>query len=453
MRRWRSRPNALYKRFIIGVGTMLLPLIVLAGGALITFERAISDIEATETQALEDLFPITNLETLMVDAAHSAKAYLNQGDAAQYARFVHLRRQANHAFETIRSHPNPLPERQKFLQITQSEWQQTLNLSEAIFAQPRPVGNIRAIQQTQAQLDFHTDQALSSLKRLNSLVLKFQLSDNLSQARQMKQQVRLIIASVFGLGVMLTALTGWLLSRSILRPLSVLETGVNRLGEGDLSHRIHLATRDELEQLARTFNAMAARLEQNQVALQAQATLDSLTGVYNRHEFNRRLTATLEQAQVHSYPCSLVMADIDHFKKINDTYGHQGGDEAIRCVGAVLQQEVRQGDLVARYGGEEFAVILPNTLGAEAQAVAERIRVAIARQPIALSPERAIHITMSLGVATLPTEALTENALIAAADQALYDAKHRGRNQVCQAPPLSQPVGNSMHRLPQKTAA
>ena len=444
----RSRPNSLYKRFIIGVGTMLLPLVGLAVGAFVSLESAINAIETTENQALEDLFPISNLETLILETSALTQTYLSQGGTTEYERFLRLRRQADHALQSIVKVPNDLPERRSLLQTTLQEWEKVLSLSETIFARPYPKGDVRTIQQDRKELNKHTDQAIKSLKQLNNLVLQFQVSDNLAQAKRVKQRVRLIIATVFGLGLILAAIAGWLLSRSILRPLAVLEKGVNRLGEGELSHRIHLATQDELEHLAKTFNAMAAKLEQNQVALQAQATLDGLTGIYNRHEFNLRFTAELEQAQAQDYPCSLIMADIDHFKRINDTYGHQGGDEAIRFVAAILKQEIRQGDLVARYGGEEFAIILPHSLGTEAQAVAERIRSAIAHKAISVLPEQAIHITMSFGVATLPTDANSENSLLAAADQALYHAKHTGRNRVCQAPQMSQSVA-----MPQQSAA
>lgn len=95
---------------------------------------------------------------------------------------------------------------------------------------------------------------------------------------------------------------------------------------------------------------MAEKLEQSQAVLKALATMDGLTRVYNRREFNQRLAAEVERSRRYSYPCSLLMVDIDYFKKLNDTYGHQAGDEALRVTAALIKQEVRPGDQVARYG-------------------------------------------------------------------------------------------------------
>jgi diguanylate cyclase (GGDEF)-like protein len=221
-----------------------------------------------------------------------------------------------------------------------------------------------------------------------------------------------------------------MLSRSILKPLRLLEEGVEYWGEGDLSHRIELTTADEIEQLAIAFNSMAQKLEQSQTDLRNLAILDGLTGVYNRREFNLQLKAELERSERYQHACSLIMMDIDYFKKLNDTHGHQGGDEALRVVAALLKREVRPTDRVARYGGEEFAIILPETTGEKALGVAERLRGTIAIAPISISEDMIINVTVSMGVATFPTDATSEEKLLSLADQALYSAKKSGRNRV-----------------------
>lgn len=170
-----------------------------------------------------------------------------------------------------------------------------------------------------------------------------------------------------------------------------------------------------------------------QTALERLATLDGLTCIANRRAFDERLQHEWSRASRANAPLSLIMADVDYFKRYNDVYGHQGGDECLRAVSAVLQRLVfRDSDLAARYGGEEFAVILPSTDLDGAREVAERIRADV--EALALphaGSEVASWITMSLGVATVfPGTDRQPGALVSQADRALYTAKREGRNRV-----------------------
>lgn len=156
------------------------------------------------------------------------------------------------------------------------------------------------------------------------------------------------------------------------------------------------------------------------------ALLDGLTGLWNRAYFDERLAAECHVAVRHGRGVALVLVDVDHFKRLNDTHGHPFGDDVLRQVGQVLSGEMRQGDHACRYGGEEFALILRETDLAGARTVAERVRARI--EALALRRGATpVPVTASLGVAA----GLTEPArLIQAADEALYAAKHGGRNRV-----------------------
>jgi diguanylate cyclase (GGDEF)-like protein len=165
------------------------------------------------------------------------------------------------------------------------------------------------------------------------------------------------------------------------------------------------------------------RLEQANAKLEALSTVDELTGVSNRRHFDRALADEWERAARAEGPLALAMLDLDAFKELNDTQGHQAGDECLRTVGRVLRETLRgSADVVARYGGEEFAIIFPSTTAADAATVAERLRARI---------EEAGCVTASFGIAAeVPKHGFDPQVLVARADHALYAAKKAGKNCV-----------------------
>jgi len=163
--------------------------------------------------------------------------------------------------------------------------------------------------------------------------------------------------------------------------------------------------------------------------IETQAVTDGLTGVSNRRSFNDSLTREFDRAKRYNQELSLIVVDLDFLKKINDTYGHQIGDEAIKSIGAVLAASSRSTDITARYGGEEFCVLLPNTGAVMANELADRLRRRINDCKIE-GQDFAINISASLGVSCFPIHAESADALFLRADEALYKAKQDGRNCV-----------------------
>jgi diguanylate cyclase (GGDEF)-like protein len=162
------------------------------------------------------------------------------------------------------------------------------------------------------------------------------------------------------------------------------------------------------------------------------ATRDNLTGLLNRHGLQERVGALLSQAARERKPLGVILLDIDHFKRINDQFGHAAGDEVLRWVGATLLQSVRPYDCVARWGGEEFLVLLPGAPLTIAATVAERLRRNISAADFVLSMGQALPVRISLGVtSTLSVQQFDLSALAQQADTALYQAKQQGRNRVC----------------------
>lgn len=165
------------------------------------------------------------------------------------------------------------------------------------------------------------------------------------------------------------------------------------------------------------------------------AVRDGLTGLLNHRRLHERMKEELSRSLRYHHPMTLLMIDMDYFKRYNDTYGHQQGDEVLRLLAEILRQNVRQSDIVGRYGGEEFAVILPETSKGAAVGLAQRLCEVVANTPFPGHPGGPpVRCTISIGVASYPEDGLTVSDLVSAADTALYRAKRFGKNRVVVAP-------------------
>jgi diguanylate cyclase (GGDEF)-like protein len=171
----------------------------------------------------------------------------------------------------------------------------------------------------------------------------------------------------------------------------------------------------------------SVRMRELVTMLERMAQVDALTGLGNRAYFEHHLAVELAAASRSEAPLSCVMADVDHFKSINDTYGHGVGDDVLRIVGGVFRQVCREEDIACRYGGEEFVLILRNTTELRAKGLAERLRQVIQSQSIT-RPTGNVVLTCSFGVAQWRRG--DDRSVVELADQALYAAKHQGRNRV-----------------------
>jgi diguanylate cyclase (GGDEF)-like protein len=157
--------------------------------------------------------------------------------------------------------------------------------------------------------------------------------------------------------------------------------------------------------------------------------MDELTGLANHRRFQEALGKAIAHAQRSGEPLSLVLIDVDDFKRVNDTYGHPCGDAVLRAIGAILRERTRAADTPARYGGEELAVIMPGADAAGACASAEELRAAVAAA-VADGPDGPVSVTASFGVAAFGSAVPDGDALVAAADAALYVAKRTGKDRV-----------------------
>jgi diguanylate cyclase (GGDEF)-like protein len=182
--------------------------------------------------------------------------------------------------------------------------------------------------------------------------------------------------------------------------------------------------------------AIRYALERNRLLKEIHelAVRDALTGLYNRREFHHFLENELAKCQRYSRPLSLLMMDIDHFKDINDRFGHRTGDEVLQHIAHVLLSKVRSCDMLARYGGDEFSMVMPETSASHARQGAERLRKGVEARPIKVNYEKElsknVNVTISIGVTAYPGDAGSVDVLIESADKALYHAKSLGCNRV-----------------------
>lgn len=244
--------------------------------------------------------------------------------------------------------------------------------------------------------------------------------------------------------VMMPEVNGYELARRMRENLStrfipiILQSGTQieakdlRIGAeaGALGFLTDPADLDLLLSRVRTLLAFKAYLD----TCEEEAFTDHLTGLANRRRFERQLGREIERAARYNHPFCLLLIDIDEFKQVNDTFGHQTGDEAIRMLAKTLEQGIRGVDLAARIGGDEFALVLPETGVIRGFEIGDRLRRAIKATEIPTLGSAATRITASFGIVESASDTQSMNELLKRADAALYEAKRQGRDRVIQGP-------------------
>ncbi|BBE50571.1 Cyclic di-GMP phosphodiesterase PdeB [Ferriphaselus amnicola] len=217
----------------------------------------------------------------------------------------------------------------------------------------------------------------------------------------------------------------------VAQPIAELVDVIQRITHDmDLSHRIKGGHRIvELQRLAEYFNHLLSTVQEYNERMEELAVRDPLTGLYNRRKFDEFLEYEINRALRHEHKFSIIMADLDDFKFVNDTYGHPVGDMALKQMSMLLESSLRKGDLMARLGGDEFAIILPETSPEQALLVGQKLHRALADEPFDL-PVGKVGLSASFSVVSFPSDGATNTELQTAMDVVLYKAKNHGKNQV-----------------------
>ena len=245
----------------------------------------------------------------------------------------------------------------------------------------------------------------------------------------------LIFTVLLGIGV-----TAYLICLTIVRPLNRLTRGATEVAVGQLELRLPVYGRSDVGRMTEVFNEMVSRLRkfrdenaaiteelrERNIELHQMSITDGLTGLYNRAYMPQTLAKELARAKRHERSFSILMMDIDHFKRFNDTHGHQAGDDVLLGVAQILKSAVRACDYAARYGGEEFLILLTETDRAGARELAEKLRLQVETMSLVARES----VTVSIGVASFPDNGENMESIIRDADAALYRCKRNGRNRV-----------------------
>ncbi|MEW5706343.1 MAG: diguanylate cyclase [Actinomycetota bacterium] len=247
---------------------------------------------------------------------------------------------------------------------------------------------------------------------------------SISRSNQAKRDNAIAILSVSLAALLVSIIVAYIVGYQVTKPIKVMAKRARLIAEGDYKQRIDYSGVREIDELATSFNIMSEALEANRQCLEERAYTDSLTGLYNHRYFQDSLTNELMRSDRYKHPLSLIVIDIDDFKKVNDNFGHKKGDTALQLLADRMKAQVRETDIPCRIGGEEFAIILPETTSYEAYTVAERLRMDVASQTI---PDIG-KITISLGISTFPDHATDKESIIEAADVAMYHSKRNGKN-------------------------
>ncbi len=418
-------------RILLALAGTLIPLGVFAGVTLYVLDQTVAQVEHALVDPVGEISLSMLLEKSLRKAMNAPSHYIAHGKSYERDDFRKAETEFEKQLKVLIESPELLPEQRVLLTRVSSHWRDGKEFANRIFALKNPVGNRRAVEDMEKMYGMF-EKATLLIHEVHNIAEQ-ELIAGSARIHDLKNYIRFSIVFVFVSGIGIVVVLGLWLARSILNPVNRLEMGVRGIAEGDYTHRITDIGNDEFGGLAESFNAMAGSLESARAKLEQLSLQDGLTGVLNRRAFEKALEEEFVRVERSNKHVCVIMLDIDHFKNVNDVYGHLVGDDVLKKFAKCVSQNIRPMDKLARYGGEEFAIILPETDLANAVNGAERVRQIIEGKTCNAETGETIDITASFGVACYPGDASKTTDLVSLADKRLYYAKRAGRNQVCGA--------------------
>ncbi|MCP1197840.1 diguanylate cyclase [Notoacmeibacter sp. MSK16QG-6] len=404
-----------------------LPVAFAAGGGfLLLHHGVIAPVDDVADRQRRQITPLQRLNILIWDAVIPVDEHLEDPNTAHLNGYRNFREEIETEFARVMGAVGDIPSVQALIERARQSWTDADDIAGRLLS----IGSPDHSSETAAAFSRFHGSIMTTSDRLQAAYR--QLGEKIDQDHDMAilWYERSIWLSTIAAGIALLAILGGVLmiGRVLKRSVDRLVEGAARFAEGDRSHRIEVAVPPELNRVAEEFNYMIGRIDESERALSDLAHVDSLTGISNRRAFDTAFTEALSRHIRTGVPASLLALDLDHFKHVNDTWGHAAGDEVLRAITKVMIDNARPTDRVFRMGGEEFCVLVSETSAEEAMHLAERLRSAIEKTTVRFDAEQ-IRVTVSIGIAELTRSADREGMLIAA-DQALYKAKSEGRNRI-----------------------
>ncbi len=409
-----SRSRSLGRRLFLALAVMLIPVAAVATIGVAGFRASVGGLHTFRSETVDEGVLIESITDMLVEADDLGESYVETQDPVEGVRFDALSVRIGRGFnelEALASSEQDAPAlyaRQLWLQATQE--------IEIAIAFPRG--------STDTRLDtFHDriDEAAATVADLYAINLS-QVSDEISSLEERESLQLLAFLATLLISTIVAYLLARRLRRSIMTPLLSLQRAASRVGDDDLSHRISVTGDDELARVSEAFNSMAGKVQETRDELHYQALHDPLTGLPNRTLFMDRMHHAIARAARRGTPMSVLYLDLDGFKAVNDTRGHEAGDDVLVAVASHLKRSLRAEDAVARLGGDEFAVLLEEDRTGAIRA-AERIMATFKEESENAGGDV---VTASIGIATLGKgQELDE--LLRQADAAMYAAKAEGK--------------------------
>ena len=389
--------------------------------------RALGAFDDVAARYRDQTAPLASLQISLWKAADAVEEYLDTHEVRHATAYREHRGRIEASFASLEHELVAEPRLADVVKRAQDDWKAADKDASVLLGQPATPTDPAEAQLVDG-LDDQIERTADTVGAAGSGVAADLDADHATAAAAYhRSKLVAVIAAILSL---LCIVAGVLIIVRVMR-ISVdrLVTGARKFSAGDREHRIDVTVPPELRDIAAELNKMIVQVRDAETALADQARRDVLTGLPNRRAFEEALTAAFARLRRMKEPVILVTLDIDHFKKINDTYGHAAGDAVLAMVGRTLASTVREVDAAFRVGGEEFAVLLTGADLAGAVIAAERLRTAIAANRVAVG-ESNITVTSSLGVALAAESSSKADTLLQAADHALYAAKSGGRNRV-----------------------
>lgn len=415
-------------RFWIASG-MMIAIAPLATSALIGFvllsQNVIEPFHDASMREREQVGPIQDLRVLVWDTLIPVDEFVDGGGTHRPAAYRTLRAAIENDFaelhKTLDSHPAIRVPVERALQ----DWTAADRVATELISVERPPGDPEAAEMMER---YHGLIAATS-DRLGVAYKQVAGEIQADHDRAVQAFVRSEELALFAAVISVLAIVAGVvvIGRVMAASVDRLVDGASRFAEGERDHRIEVRVPPELRRVAEEFNRMIKRIQESEETLSDLARVDGLTGLQNRRAFDEALAEMHARMRRTQEAGAVLFVDVDHFKRINDTYGHAAGDDVLRAIARLVTSSLRPSDGIYRIGGEEFCVLLPGVGMTAARDLAERLRQEVAEHKITAG-ESDIAVTVSVGGAKA-IASLAPARIVEAADAALYRAKTTGRNR------------------------